>query len=122
MALCLDIIAIGVPQVEAARTSYTSTFSPPTADDGHPAVLDLHGTGQLALHQLDALATANGTAPKPPGFRGYVLSTIVSQPTDVKALLDAATAHGAAVIKPAKGDCSASSPPSTGRRTGPCGS
>ncbi|WP_068160333.1 VOC family protein [Rhodococcus phenolicus] len=106
MALALDIITIGVPQVEAARTfytSYTSTFSTPTTDDdGHTAVLDLHGTGQLALHPLDALATGTGTPLKSSGFLGYVLSTIVSQPAEVKALLDAATANGAAVVKPAK--------------------
>ncbi|WP_405677110.1 VOC family protein [Streptomyces sp. NBC_01511] len=106
MALSLDIITLGVPQVEAARAFYTSAFSStatPTATAGdRTAGLDLHGTGQLALHQIDALATDSGTDPATSGFRGHVLSSIVSRPAEVKALLDAATAHGATVVKPAK--------------------
>ncbi|WP_309127718.1 glyoxalase [Microbacterium sp.] len=34
------------------------------------------------------------------GFRGYTLSLVVSQPANVRALIDAAVAAGAAVIKP----------------------
>ncbi|CAM3696568.1 VOC family protein [Kibdelosporangium persicum] len=102
MALSLDIITIGVPQVEAACAFYTSAFSSAATDHGHTASLDLHGTGQLALHQIDALAADADTSPVTSGFRGYVLSSIVNQPAEVKALLDAATAHGATVIKPAK--------------------
>ncbi|PZG17547.1 bleomycin resistance protein [Micromonospora craterilacus] len=102
MTLSLDIITIGVPQVEAARDFYTSAFSSTANDDDHTASLDLHGTGQLALHQIDVLATNSDTNPATSGFRGYVLSSIVNQPAEVKALLDAAIANGATVIKPAK--------------------
>ncbi|MFJ6570124.1 VOC family protein [Streptomyces sp. NPDC091292] len=114
MALSLDIVTIGVPQVEAARAFYTSLFSTSAvaitaAEDGHAVTtrLDLHGTGQLALHRMDALAADAGTDPAASdpaasGFRGYVLSSIVGGPAEVRALLDAATAHGATVVKPAK--------------------
>lgn len=102
MALALDVITLGVPRVEAARAFYTSVFSPTTVSDGRVPDLDLHGTGQLALRQIDALAADAGTPPATAGFRGHVLSSIVKQPSDVKALLDAATASGATVVKPAK--------------------
>jgi predicted lactoylglutathione lyase len=102
MPLSVDIITLGVPQVEAARAFYASAFSATVTDDDHTAGLDLHGTGQLALHQIDALATDSGTKAAASGFRGYVVSSIVNQPAEVKALLEAATANGATVIKPAK--------------------
>ncbi|GAA0840167.1 VOC family protein [Streptosporangium amethystogenes subsp. fukuiense] len=102
MPLSVDIITLGVPQVEAACAFYTSAFSATATDDDHTAGLDLHGTGRLALRQIDALATDSGTDPATLGFRGYVLSSIVNRPAEVKALLDAATAKGATVIKPAR--------------------
>lgn len=102
MALSLDIITIGAPQVEAARAFYASAFSAPATGDGHDTGLGLHGTGRLLLHQVDALAADSGTAPATSGFRGCVLSTIVGQPAEVRALLDAATANGATVVKPPK--------------------
>ncbi|CAM2888290.1 VOC family protein [Prescottella defluvii] len=96
MALSLDIVTIGTPQVDAAQNFYASAFSSPFIGDGDTARLDLHGTGQLAVHQAAADSGAI------PGFRGYVLSTIVDRPAEVRALLDAATARGATVVKPAK--------------------
>ncbi|GGO72058.1 VOC family protein [Nonomuraea cavernae] len=102
MALALDIITIGVPQVEAARAFYTSAFSATATDDDHTARLNLHGTGRLALRQIGALAADSAANPATSGFRGYVLSCIVSRPAEVRALLQAATANGATVIKPAK--------------------
>ncbi|MCM2387270.1 VOC family protein [Streptomyces albipurpureus] len=102
MALSLDIITIGVPRVEAACAFYTSVFSATATDHDHTASLALHGTVQLALRQIDALADDSGTNPATSGFRGFVLSSIVNQPAEVRALLDAATANGALIIKPAK--------------------
>ncbi|MFV2177994.1 VOC family protein [Actinomadura sp. LOL_016] len=102
MALSLDTITIGVPQVEAARAFYTSALSSTATGDDRTAVLDLHGTGRLALHRMDALAAASGADPATSGFRGHVLSFIVDRPAEVEALLDAATATGATAVKPAK--------------------
>lgn len=45
----------------------------------------------LALREIDALAGEAGTDPATSGFRRYVLSAIVNQPSEVEALLDAAT-------------------------------
>ena len=100
MALTLDTITLGVPQAEAAYNFYVSAFSPPDAADN--GQLDLHGTGQLALRHLDSLASEANTDAATSGFRGCVMSSIVSSPGEVEALLEAATAAGARVIKPAK--------------------
>ena len=102
MALTLDLITLGATQTEAAQEFYTAAFSTPTTDDDPAAGLDLHGTGRLALRQIDALAADIDADPATSGFRGFVLSLIVAQPSEVKALLDAATAGGARVVKPAK--------------------
>ncbi|MBK1786007.1 VOC family protein [Prauserella cavernicola] len=100
--LSLDVITIGVPDMEAARAFYSSAFSAAATGDDHTAGLDLHGSGQLALRQLAALATDSGASSATSGFRGYVLSAIVDQPAEVKALLDAAVVAGATVVKSAK--------------------
>jgi predicted lactoylglutathione lyase len=98
MALTLDTITLGAPDLHTARAFYTSVFSAdPTGDE-----VDLHGTGRLALRPLGELAEEVGASPATSGFRGYVLSTIVGQPAEVEALLDAATANGAATVRPAK--------------------
>ncbi|MFE5858508.1 VOC family protein [Streptomyces sp. NPDC056500] len=102
MALTLDTITLGVPQVKAAHAFYTAALSPLTGGEIDTAELDLHGTGHLAVRQFDDLATEVGADPVTEGFRGYVLSSIVSQPSEVKALLEAATSNGATVVKPAK--------------------
>ncbi|MEU8038448.1 VOC family protein [Streptosporangium sp. NPDC049078] len=102
MPLSVDIVTLGVPQVGAARTFYTSAFSATATENDHTASLDLHGTGRLALRPIDALAADSGTAPETSGFRGYVLSSIVNRPAEVRTLLDAATAKGATVVKPPK--------------------
>lgn len=101
MSLTLDAVALGVPQAEAARDFYASAFSADRVDSGTAAV-DLHGTGRLAFYQIEALAAEVGVSPATSGFRGYVLGSIVSQPGDVKALLQSAEDAGAAVVKPAK--------------------
>ncbi|RSN67576.1 VOC family protein [Actinomadura sp. WAC 06369] len=102
MALSIDIITLGVPEVEAAQGFYASAFSCPAPGEGPAAGLDLHGTGRLAFQPLEAMAGDTGADPAASGFRGYVLSSIVQRPAEVRALLDAAAARGATVVKPAK--------------------
>ncbi|MFG1946275.1 VOC family protein [Nonomuraea sp. NPDC048826] len=102
MALTLDVITLGAPEVHAARTFYGTTFSPAIDDDDGSAHLDLHGAGRLTLTAADRLAADAGAEPAAPGFRGYVLNYVVDQPTEVKTLMDAAVRSGAKVLKPAK--------------------
>ncbi|MBZ2199336.1 VOC family protein [Occultella gossypii] len=100
MRLTLDTIVLGVPRVEDARGFYASAFSLPTPSDG--AALDLHGAGHLAVQQIDALAAVVGATPATSGFRGFVVGAILEQPGAVRDRLDAASEHGAEIVKPAK--------------------
>ncbi|WP_159944977.1 MULTISPECIES: hypothetical protein [unclassified Nocardiopsis] len=54
------------------------------------------------MRRIDALAADLGTDPASSGFRGYLLSSIVSGPSGVEALLKAAAANGATVVRSAK--------------------
>jgi predicted lactoylglutathione lyase len=101
--LALDAITLGVPDVPAARDFYAAAFSPTITDHGQYVDVDLHGTGHIGLYGTESLASdAQAEATAPSGFRGYVLSTIVDQPSEVEALLDAAARGGAKVLQPAK--------------------
>lgn len=102
MPLKLDVITLGTPEVHAARRFYATALSPTIADDGGSVNLDMHGTGQLELSVTERLAADAGAKPATSGFRGYLLTYIVNQPTEVKALMDAAVHSGAEVLKPAK--------------------
>lgn len=63
----------------------------------------MHGTGQVALYGTEALAADAGKDAEPAsGFRGYMMTFIVKQPTEVKNVVDAAVQGGAKVLKPAK--------------------
>ncbi|MDF2508347.1 MAG: hypothetical protein K0Q52_2206 [Microbacterium sp.] len=76
MNTTIDSLTLDVPDVDAARTFYTQAF-------------DLGD--RLHFHTADAETS---------GFRGFTLSLVVSQPANVHALIDAAVAAGATVIKP----------------------
>lgn len=104
MMLSLDVFTLGVPEVQAAHVFYTSVFSPTAADHGQYVNLDMRGTGQVALYGTEALAAdADADAePATSGFRGYIVSYVVSQPSEVETLLEAAARSGAKVLKPAK--------------------
>ncbi|WP_214367041.1 VOC family protein [Pseudonocardia sp. H11422] len=98
MALTLDTITLGASDPQAARAFYTSAFSAGTIGED----VDLHDTGRLALRRLGELADEVGADPASSGFRGHVLSAIVEGPAEVEGLLRAATANGAATVRPAK--------------------
>ncbi len=73
----IDAITLEVADTEAAERFYTTAF----------------GLGsELRFRALQELFT---------GFRGYTLSLTVSQPANADALIEAAVAAGATVIKPA---------------------
>ncbi|MER5628205.1 VOC family protein [Streptosporangium sp. NPDC002544] len=102
MVLKPDVITLGAPEVHAARRFYATALSATIADDGDSVNLDMHGTGQLELSTTERLAADAGTRPATSGFRGYMLTYTVNQPTEVKTLMDAAVHSGAEVLKPAK--------------------
>lgn len=76
MNTTIDSVTLDVPDADAARSFYAQAF-------------DLGDR----LHVREADADSSG-------FRGYTLSLVVSQPANVHALVDAAVAAGATVIKP----------------------
>lgn len=89
MAAILDDITLDAADTAAAHSFYTSALGA-QAEDGR---LDLHGTAAILI----------GDATTPPtGFRGYTMSYIVKQPTEVETVLAAAAAGGAEILKPAK--------------------
>lgn len=102
MVFALDTLALGVPDVAAARSFYTSVFAPETTESAGSVTLDMHGTGNIALQAIETLADDAQVAPEASGFRGYVVSSIVSQPSEVEALMHAGAQGGATVLKPAK--------------------
>jgi uncharacterized protein len=101
MALALDVLTLGAPDVLDARSFYTTVLSTPTGNTETERV-DLHGTGQVALAATEALAAVAGARPATSGFRGFVLTYNLSQPSEVELVMDAADAAGAEVLKPAK--------------------
>ncbi|HSK96107.1 MAG TPA: VOC family protein [Euzebyales bacterium] len=102
MTLSLDAITLGVPEVRAAHEFYASVLAATATGNGRYVNLDMHGTGQLALAGTDELAADADAEPATSGFRGYVLNSVVSQPSEVITMLDAAVRSGAKVLKPAK--------------------
>lgn len=96
MTLALDAITLEVPQVRAAADFYAAVFAPETAERDGATVLDLGGNGEFVLTERDSESQA------PTGFGGWTLNFIVEQPSEVKAVLDAAERGGATVLKPAK--------------------
>ncbi|WBC07589.1 VOC family protein [Micromonospora sp. CA-248089] len=98
-----DVITIGATDPQAAHAFYKSVFLPTGVEHRDERVeLDLHGVAQLAVCPSEALAAEANVEPKAPGYRGYVLTYIVDQPSEVRSILDAAAQHGASVLKPAK--------------------
>lgn len=100
--LSLDLIDLGVPETDAARTFYDRVFSPTVAASEAPAEWDTHGTGRFAMHTHPDLAADAGAPEEPSVFNGAVLTYIVSQPTEVEMVMKAAIEAGAEVLKPAK--------------------
>ena len=99
MPFSLNSLSVSCLDVSAAADFYLNVFSTPTTADGECISIDLHGTGRLELvpAQPAESAPAPGTA-----YQRSVLTYILPGPTDVRAVMDAAAAHGADIFKPAK--------------------
>ncbi|GAB3258770.1 VOC family protein [Kineosporia babensis] len=102
MTFALDVLDLAVPEVATAENFYKATFAPQATEQGESVDLDLHGTAQVGLHQSDALAATVGTPATTDGFRGFVISYVLKQPTEVQTLVEAARQQGATVLKPPK--------------------
>lgn len=103
MNLSLDVLNLGVAEIASARTFYEAVVAPGTTEQGQSVALDMHGTGQVTLSETEGLGQSAGDPPFSTGFRGYVVSYILTQPAEVEAILNAAVRAGATLLKPAKG-------------------
>ena len=102
MTLRLDIAILGAPDVSAAQDFYSAALSPSVQDYGGFSRIGLHGTGDLGLTDSASLAAEAGLSPEGSGFRGYIFSYTLEQPSEVASVLDDAAAAGAEILKPAK--------------------
>ncbi|WP_146115401.1 VOC family protein [Microbacterium sp. MYb62] len=93
MSSALHSITIVGDQVQEAAEFYGRTFSAPTVQDGASVDVDLHGVGRLRLEPGAGAAE---------GFPGFVVTYILAQPGEVRAVMEAAARHGAEILKPAK--------------------
>jgi len=101
--LSLDVLTLGAPDVEAARECYTEALAPVVAaDHGLWVELDMHGTGRVGLSDTAGLVAEAASEAGPSGFRGYIVSYVLAQPSEVAAVVEAAGRHGATILKPAK--------------------
>jgi uncharacterized protein len=121
MILSLDTVSLAAPDVHRARTFYMSALSPAVTDQGESVGLDMHGAGRFALAAADVLAATAGVTPVTSGFRGYVLTYALDQPTEVKIVMDAAVHSGAEPLKPTKKALFGSFSGVFRRRTAPSG-
>lgn len=102
MTFSLDIAILGASDLPAAQEFYRTVLSAGVQDFGAFARLDLHGVGDLGLYSSASLASEAGTHDDGTGFRGYIVSYALDQPSEVTAVIEAAGAAGATVLKPAK--------------------
>lgn len=102
MTLSLDIAILGTSDAPAAHEFYRTVLSPGAQDYGSFVRLDLHGAGDLGLCSSGTLAEEAGIDDGGTGFRGYIVSYVLDQPSEVGAVVEAARTAGAAVLKPAK--------------------
>jgi catechol 2,3-dioxygenase-like lactoylglutathione lyase family enzyme len=101
----VHFITLGVADLDEARAFYVdglgwpSTFDVPAAitfiQVGHGLLLGLFGANDLAADIGQAHAHPSGPAP-------FTLAQVIETEDEVKATLDAASAAGATIVKPAQ--------------------
>jgi uncharacterized protein len=101
MAPRIDIISLGVDDLEQAREFYESGFgSHVSAEDGTLNVSLGPNASPLALRRWDAVADEAGVHAHTTGFRAFTLSYILESAEDVDHVLSRLTDHGGRVSKP----------------------
>src|SRR3954452_21391624 len=99
----IDVITIGVNDLERARQFYEHGFGVVVRDEHQTLTVSLGpGASRLALRPWDAVAVDAGVEAQTSGFRGFTLSYILDSADSVDQILDRAERHGGKVSKPPK--------------------
>ncbi|RIQ18398.1 VOC family protein [Jiangella rhizosphaerae] len=103
MSLQVSVVMLGVQDVDRAKKFYAEGMGAQIEQD-HPGFVRLglgDGSG-LALYHWAAVANDAGVPAEGSGFRGFSLHYITETRDEVDAVIQAAEAAGATVLKPAE--------------------
>src|SRR3954470_18030530 len=102
MSPSIDVITLGVTDMDSAAEFYGGGFGLPQRESGGERVcLGLGGgSTSLELRPWDELAAEIGVSPESSGFRGFTLSYVVEQSSDVDDILVRLERAGGVVSKP----------------------
>jgi catechol 2,3-dioxygenase-like lactoylglutathione lyase family enzyme len=101
MAPTIDIITLGVKDVERARQFYERAFGGIVRGEPEAPLVGFGDSASpLALRPWDTIAAEAGIPAESEGFRAFTLSFIVDSPDAVDALLASAEGEGGRVSKP----------------------
>jgi catechol 2,3-dioxygenase-like lactoylglutathione lyase family enzyme len=99
----IDIITLGVNDVQQARDFYGGAFGATVSGEAGALQVHLGATAsRLDLCDWDEAAQEAGVAAQSRGFRAFTLSFIVESADDVDRVLTRAERHGGVVSKPPK--------------------
>jgi catechol 2,3-dioxygenase-like lactoylglutathione lyase family enzyme len=102
MSQSIAVITLGVTDIDSAAEFYEGGFGLPRTDSGggHVCLGLGRGPATLELCPWDELASEIGVPPESSGFRGFVLSYVVEQASDVDDMLVRLERAGGVVSKP----------------------
>jgi uncharacterized protein len=100
----IDIITLGVEDLEQARQFYERGFGGVVRDEDETLEISLGpNSSRFILRPWDTLAVDAGAEATTAGFRAFTLSYIVESADQVDAVLARAERHGGRISKPPKG-------------------
>jgi uncharacterized protein len=103
MTARIDIITLGVNELEAAREFYEGGFGGNVSAENDGLKVSLGPNAScLALRRWDAVADEAGVRGHTSGFRAFTLSYILESADDVDQILNRLERHGGRVSKPPK--------------------
>ena len=99
----IDIITLGVNDLERAREFYEGGFGATVSAEDHALNVSLgSNASRLTLRHWDAVAGEAGVPTDTSGFRAFTLSYILESADDVDPILNRSERHGGRVSKPPK--------------------
>jgi uncharacterized protein len=97
----IDVITLGVSDLERARQFYERALGGAVRDEHQSLTVDLGANASpLSLRPWDAVAIDAGVEAQTSGFRAFTLSYILDSADDVDEVLGRAERHGGTISKP----------------------